>query len=187
MRKLTQLPLLAALLVLAVVLSACVAGPAPEAGGASAGSGEAMEDEVVEITWLQWWVNEWGPDNHGQLIADFEAAHPNIKVKVIDVPWPEMAGKLQAAAAGGSETYDLFGTESTWIASLTKQGFIEDLTPWLDDDPDFAAKLTATTPMNFLGKTRGDYASTSFPTSSPTTLMSSPKKALNPQPTGTSS
>lgn len=154
MRKLTVLIPLTVVLLLAAILAGCVA---PEASGGAAGAdpGDAMEEEVVEITWLQWWVNEWGPDNHGQLIADFEAQHPNIKVTVIDVPWPEMAGKLQAAAAGGSETYDLFGTESTWIASLTKQGFIEDLGPWLENDPEFADKLTPTTPMNFLGNTRG--------------------------------
>ena len=152
MQRLFRFHLLASLLVLAVLLSACAA-PAPAGGAAPAE--EAMEDEVVEITWLQWWVNEWGPDNHAQLIADFEAQNPNIKVTVVDVPWPEMAGKLQAAAAGGSETYDLFGTESTWIAGLTKQGFIEDLGPWLENDPEFAAKLTPTTPMNLLGETRG--------------------------------
>jgi len=154
MQRITRTFVLAAVLILAVILSACAA-PAAPAGGAAADGGEAMEEEVVEITWLQWWVNEWGPDNHAQLIADFEAQNPNIKVTVVDVPWPEMAGKLQAAAAGGSETYDLFGTESTWIAGLTKQGFIEDLGPWLENDPEFAAKLTPTTPMNLLGETRG--------------------------------
>ncbi len=153
MQRRSRYLVFAAILMLAVMLTACVAQQ--PASGEAAAPADAMEDEVVEITWLQWWVNEWGPDNHGQLIADFEALHPNIKVTVIDVPWPEMAGKLQAAAAGGSETYDLFGTESTWIAGLTKQGFIEDLSPWLADDPEFAAKLTATTPMDFLGKTRG--------------------------------
>jgi ABC-type glycerol-3-phosphate transport system substrate-binding protein len=110
---------------------------------------------VVEIKWLQWWVNEWGPANHEKLIADFEKDHPNIKVKVIDVSWPQMAGKLQAAAAGGGETYDLIGTESSWISGLVKQGFMENLDPWLKKDPVFASNLTKTTPMKFLGKTRG--------------------------------
>ena len=154
MQRKSRYLMFALILTLVALLSACVAQPAPE-GEAAAPAAEAMEDEVVEIKWLQWWVNEWGPDNHGQLIADFEATHPNIKVTVIDLPWPEMAGKLQAAAASGSAPYDLFGTESTWIAGLTKQGFIEDLGPWLENDPEFAAKLTPTTPMDFLGHTRG--------------------------------
>lgn len=64
------------MIVLAVLLSACVAQPESAAGTAS--EADAMEEEVVEITWLQWWVNEWGPDNHAQLIADFEAQNPNI-------------------------------------------------------------------------------------------------------------
>jgi ABC-type glycerol-3-phosphate transport system substrate-binding protein len=111
-------------------------------------------DEVVELRWLQWWVNEWGPENHAELIANFEATHPNIKVTVVDVPWPEMAGKLQSAAAGG-ESYDLFGVESEWISGLDKQGFVEDLDPWLEGDPEFADKLTATTPMVLQGDTKG--------------------------------
>ncbi|GIK37297.1 MAG: sugar ABC transporter substrate-binding protein [Chloroflexota bacterium] len=119
-----------------------------EAEEPAAGSGE-----VVELRWLQWWVNEWGPDNHAKLIADFEAQHPNIKVTVVDVPWPDMAGKLQAAAAGG-ESYDLFGVEGEWVAGLDKQGFVETLDPWLEKEPDFAAKLTATTPMRLQGQTK---------------------------------
>ena len=127
MQRNSRYLMFAVILMLVAILSACVAQQ--PASGEAAAPADAMEDEVVEITWLQWWVNEWGPDNHGKLIADFEALHPNIKVTVVDVPWPEMAGKLQAAAAGGSESYDLFGTESTWIAGLTKQGFIEDSWP----------------------------------------------------------
>ena len=103
---------------------------------------------------MQWWVTEWGADVHHQLIADFEAAHPNIKVTVTDVPWPDMPPKLQAAAAG-KEVYDVFGTEGSWISSLVKQNYAEDLGPWLKKDPDFANSLTNMTPMDYQGVTRG--------------------------------
>src|SRR5437016_5512598 len=53
----------------------------------------AATGQPVELKWLQWWVTEWGADTHHQLIADFEAAHPNIKVTVTDVPWPDMPPK----------------------------------------------------------------------------------------------
>lgn len=107
----------------------------------------------VEIKWLQWWVNEWGPKNHEKLITDFEAAHPNIKVTVIDVPWPDMSGKLKAAAAGGSESYDVFGIEGSWISSLVKLGYVEELDFWLARDSEFAESLTTTTPRKLFGKT----------------------------------
>jgi multiple sugar transport system substrate-binding protein len=110
--------------------------------------------QQVELKWLQWWVTEWGADTHHQLIADFEAAHPNIKVTVTDVPWPDMPPKLQAAAAG-KEVYDVFGTEGAWLSSLVRQNYAEDLGPWLKQDPDFANSLTTMTPMDYQGVTRG--------------------------------
>jgi multiple sugar transport system substrate-binding protein len=114
----------------------------------------AATGQPVELKWLQWWVTEWGADTHHQLIADFEAAHPNIKVTVTDVPWPDMPPKLQAAAAG-KEVYDVFGTEGSWLSSLVKQNYAEDLGPWLKKDPDFANSLTNMTPMDYQGVTRG--------------------------------
>jgi multiple sugar transport system substrate-binding protein len=165
-------------LVVLFLVSACVQSPAqpapqqeqaaPAEGAAEAeapqeeaeaeeaeGAAEASSDEVVELRWLQWWVNEWGPENHAQLIEGFEATHPNIKVTVVDVPWPDMAGKLQAAAAGGAETYDVFGTESTWLSGLDKQGFVENLDSWLEGDPEFAESLTTSTPLVLHGQTKG--------------------------------
>src|SRR5439155_7912689 len=57
-------------------------------GLALAGRAEA----ATEIKWLQWWVNEWGPDNHASLITGFEKENPDIKVTVVDSPYPQMAG-----------------------------------------------------------------------------------------------
>ena len=106
----------------------------------------------VELKWLEWWVNEWGPPNHAKLIADFEKANPSIKVTVVDTPYPQMAGKLNAAAAGG-ENYDVFGVEGTWLSGLNKLGYVENLDPWLAKDKAFASSLTGTAPRRFGGKT----------------------------------
>jgi ABC-type glycerol-3-phosphate transport system substrate-binding protein len=150
-------------LTLVLALSACgpaateapaAEQPAEEPTAEKAAEEEAAPEEVVELRWLQWWVNEWGPENHAALIDEFEKMHPNIKVTVVDVPWPDMAGKLNAAAAGG-ETYDVFGTESTWIAGLKKQGFVENLDPWLEKSPEFANSLASTAPLKLQGETRG--------------------------------
>ena len=71
-------------------------------------------------------------------------------------PGPKWPASSRPPPPAGASPIDLFGTESTWIAGLTKQGFIEDLGPWLENDAaSLQAKLTATTPMDFLGKTRG--------------------------------
>ena len=110
--------------------------------------------DVVEIKWLQWWVNEWGPERHAKLIADFEKGHPNIKVNVVNVPWSDMAPKLMSAAAGGGRTYDVIGIEAEWISSLTKMGYLEKLDPWMEKTPGFTDSLVSTTPLKLFGDTR---------------------------------
>jgi multiple sugar transport system substrate-binding protein len=128
-----------ALLALIVLLPFTVA---PTAGAAT----------QTEIKWLEWWVNEWGPANHAKLISDFEKANPSIKVTVVDTQYPQMAGKLNAAAAG-NENYDVFGTEGSWLSGLNKLGYVENLGPWLAKDKDFAASLTSVTPLRLNGRT----------------------------------
>src|SRR6516165_11226621 len=108
--------------------------------------------QSVELKWLEWWVNEWGPPTHAKLIADFEKANPSIKVTVVDTQYPDMAGKLNAAAAGG-ENYDVFGTEGSWLSGLNKLGYVENLGPWLAKDPALASSLTSVTPLRLNGKT----------------------------------
>jgi len=108
--------------------------------------------QPVELKWLEWWVNEWGPPTHAKLIADFEKANPSIKVTVVDTPYTQMAGKLNAAAAAG-ENYDVFGVEGSWLSGLTKLGYVENLDPWLARDKTFAGSLTGTTPRRLAGRT----------------------------------
>lgn len=121
---------------------------APTAAAAASGG-------KVEIKWLEWWVNEWGPDNHKKLIADFQTANPNITVTVVDVSYPQMSDKLTAAAAASDATYDLFGTEGSWIPNMAKLGYVADLGPILKSDATFAKSLTPTTVWSYLGKTLG--------------------------------
>jgi multiple sugar transport system substrate-binding protein len=108
---------------------------------------------LTEIRWLQWWVNEWGPDNHASLIAGFEKENPDVKVTVIDSPYPQMAGKLNAAAAAGDGSYDLFGVEASWISGLLRLGYIEKLDPWLARDRAFADSLVETAQRRLAGGT----------------------------------
>lgn len=147
-------------MVMAAILVACVQvpaqAPAPQEAAApvEAEVSEAETGEVVEIKWLEWWQTSW-VENQEQLIADFEATHPHIKVTIVDTPWNGMAEKLQAAAAGGGEAYDVLGMENEWIASLDKQGYLENLDPWLEQDPEFADRLLPATPMKLYGETKG--------------------------------
>jgi multiple sugar transport system substrate-binding protein len=107
----------------------------------------------TEIRWLQWWVNEWGPDNHAALIAAFEKENPDIKVTVIDSPYPQMVGKLNAAAAAGDPSYDLFGVEGSWVSGLVRLGYIEKLDAWLGRDRAFADSLVEAAQRRLAGST----------------------------------
>ncbi|MBP3961736.1 extracellular solute-binding protein [Paenibacillus lignilyticus] len=94
----------------------------------------AATDEVVTITYGTWGDKA---DNGAEMkrIKAFEAAHPNIKVvidKSMDWPWDE---KLAAAAAANKLP------DVTWLFNVplaVGSGWLEDLTPYLEQDPDFA-------------------------------------------------
>jgi multiple sugar transport system substrate-binding protein len=150
MRCLSHLPVKRSLmLVVLVFMTVQCGGPAP-----TKQPEQAPTEQVVEITYLTEEVNEWGADLHAQWIAEFEAAHPNIKVNVVNVSWDDLEEKLTSAAAGGV-VYDVFFVENAWISSLVKLGYIEDLDPWLERDPDTANKIYPAGFMRLGGKTRG--------------------------------
>src|SRR5262245_18946581 len=108
-------------------------------------------EAVTEIKWLQWWVNEWGPENHAALIAGFEKENPDIKVTVIDSPYPQMAGKLNAAAASSDQSYDLFGVEARWISGLVNLGYFEELETTRARDKAFTDGLVETAQRRLAG------------------------------------
>jgi multiple sugar transport system substrate-binding protein len=112
----------------------------------------SAQGQRIELKWLEWWVNEWGPKNHADLVAGFERANPNIKVTVVDTPYPQMSGKLNSAAAAG-ENYDVFGTEGSWLAGLNKLGYVENLDPWLQRDRATADGVVPTALRRLGGKT----------------------------------
>jgi len=134
------------------VLSSLLAACGSDDSSGSSGDQPADEEEEITITWLGWWVNEWG-DAHTRLIEGFEEAHPNIKVDAVFVPYPDMATRLTAASAGGDTQYDFFGTEGSWIPGLVNQGYIEPLDEWLANDPEFADRLVSTAPRVLQGTT----------------------------------
>lgn len=134
---------------LALVIGAMMIATVAFAGGRQEA---AADEDVVTLRWLQWWEQEWGPARHASIVDRFEAANPGIRIEVIDVPWPEMSPRLQAAAVGG-ETYDIVGMERSWVSSMVAQDYLEDLGPWLEQSPEFAESLADAAPWEFFGTT----------------------------------
>src|SRR5687768_16581591 len=74
------------------------------------------------------------------LIPAFEAAHPGIKVKYVDIPYDSLLQKLTTSAAGG-ELPDLVRADLGWVPQFAELGV---LVPLSDVMPDFEALASAT-------------------------------------------
>jgi multiple sugar transport system substrate-binding protein len=98
---------LRALLLVAAVCAGCSASAEP--------------DETVVL---------WAMGREGEVVAamldDFEREHPEIRVRVQQVPWSAAHEKLVTAYVGGSLP-DVFQAGTTWIAELVALGALEPL------------------------------------------------------------
>ncbi len=80
--------------------------------------------EGVTIRFWQFWDVAWIEP----LVAEFEAAHPGLQVKVEQLTWSSGLEKIQAAVASGTQP-DLCELGSTWVPRFSYEGILEDLTP----------------------------------------------------------
>ncbi len=76
------------------------------------------------------------------LIPAFEAAHPGVKVKYVDIPYDSLLQKLTTSAAGG-ELPDIVRADLGWVPQFAALGV---LVPLSDAMPDFKALSDATYP-----------------------------------------
>jgi multiple sugar transport system substrate-binding protein len=90
---------------LGAALTACAAAPAPpatkplEATAAATVPPSAVPQEVVELQ--VWNQDNFGQDTWGKLHAEFEAAHPGLKVSAVLMPFGDIEAKVLTALAAG--------------------------------------------------------------------------------------
>ena len=112
---------------IAVVAAAvCCAGcgrPAVEVG------------EPVELT-LFTWTRPGELKINQDLCAQFEAAHPNLRVEIINEPGDRAMDKLQAMVAAGNAP-DVMSIHGALFMPLAARGALLDLEPMMRADPDF--------------------------------------------------
>ncbi|MEU6540268.1 extracellular solute-binding protein [Streptomyces sp. NPDC047000] len=134
----------------AVVVSLALAATA--CGGSGDDSGKA--DGPVTITW-------WDTSNatneaptYKALVKEFEAAHKNIKVKYVNVPFDQAQNKFDTAA-GSQGAPDLLRSEVGWTPAFAKKSYFLPLdgTEALKDKSQFKANLI--TQAQYEGKTYG--------------------------------
>ena len=93
----------------------------------------SAQDDVVTVTW---WATERGRDTaatrdmHFTLARTFEESHPNIRVALALYPSRGFATRVLTAIAAG-EGPDVF--YHYFAPDVANQGFLEDLTPYLEE------------------------------------------------------
>jgi multiple sugar transport system substrate-binding protein len=101
----------------------------------------ATAADVVTLTY-GWWSN--GPEgdaSHKAWLAEFEAAHPDIKIEAEILPWGAYWEKLQTTTAGGN-AYDVLGFTSSLMAPYMANGVLLDLSK-LEGYAEFAGRVNA--------------------------------------------
>lgn len=113
----------------------------------------SARQENVTLRWLEWWSAESDIAVIDELVADFEAAHPNIKIERTAVPWGNMYENLVTSGQAREAMYDIVGMEFLWMTGLDKLGFFEDLRPWIEQAPaEWQAQRAAGTAVEWAGQ-----------------------------------
>lgn len=97
-------------------------------------SANTDKEENGQVTIKFWWP---GTDNiekaARELVAAFEASHPNIKVEYVPVPWGEYFQKLSVGYAGGTAP-DVHGLGYGQLVSSVSLGQYKDLNEFINKD-----------------------------------------------------
>ncbi len=124
-------------------LAACVPASAPPSTGGAAeqpggeAAGEAAEpieaEARPEVTQIRFW-NHWlaaRVELIDQIIADFEADHPDIQVENLGQPWERRTENMFTALAGNDPPEVVMATRSE-ILKLADDGLIVPITPMVE-------------------------------------------------------
>lgn len=127
---------------LAVLISCAVGCSESQPSKTEGGSGkdktqtESSNDQVT-IRFLHQWAEENRLPYWNALTESYMAAHPNVKIETEVIPNEAYKEKIRIML-GGDDMPDLFFTfDGEWIKRFANNGAIMDLSPYLEEDPDF--------------------------------------------------
>lgn len=107
---------------------------------------------AVEIEWLQWFAAENTGGFYEDLVAEFEASHPDIQVKLVTQPFGKVRESIVTDNAIGVGS-DVLGLNMPWTKEFLDIGILEPLDDYLaEDDNSFAVADLVEAP---LGKIEG--------------------------------
>ncbi len=130
--------LLTALMILSLVLTACSQAPVvsqPDEGTNAPVSNEtdgSANEEVQTIRVMTFFAYD-NPEVEAEVVAQFEAAHPNIKVELEMVPYMDIFTKYKTLSAGGSAP-DVISMNFENLRQFATLGALEPLDSFIDND-----------------------------------------------------
>jgi len=136
-------PLLAALL---VVLSAC-------SGGNNTTSSGGGSQVTLNTIWMK--QAAYSDDEVKAMIAAFEAANPNIKVKAEFVQYESLHDKIVTAQSTGNGQYDTVLMDTPWPAEFADAQIVRDISDKIPADFKSGVFDSAFTSSLYKGKTWG--------------------------------
>lgn len=82
--------------------------------------------EAVTLEFAQWWEPELPSGAFRQLMDQFEAENPGIKVKLLSGPYSSTKQQVVAGAAAKTMS-DVVGLDGAWVSDFVNQGAIANL------------------------------------------------------------
>jgi arabinogalactan oligomer/maltooligosaccharide transport system substrate-binding protein len=142
----------------AAAVAAALALAATACGGGTGGAPVASAPPGDVSGTVTWWdtsdATTEGPAFQ-ELIKDFEAKYPKVKVNYVNVPFADARDKFKTAAQSGSGAPDVLRTDVGWVAEFASLGYLAPLddTPALGNPDEFLPSPAASGKFN--GKTYG--------------------------------
>src|SRR5690606_20189019 len=134
MRRVISAAAIAAALALAATACGGPAGTDP-----ATATSKAPGEVSGEITWWDTSDATTEAPVFQELVKEFEAKYPKIKVNYVNVPFADAQNKFKTAAQAGSGAPDVLRTEVGWVAEFASLGYLAPLdgTPAVDRPEDF--------------------------------------------------
>ncbi|WP_378596471.1 ABC transporter substrate-binding protein [Nitratireductor kimnyeongensis] len=113
-----------------------------------------LASQAGEIEWLQWFAAEETTGFYDKLVADFEAQHPDITVKLVTQPFGKVRESIVTDNAIGVGS-DVLGLNMPWTKEFLDIGILEPLDDYLArEDNSFATDDLIEAPLGKIdGKT----------------------------------
>lgn len=92
---------------------------------------QTPQTEDVTLEFLQWWEPELPGSEFRDILDQFEAENPGIKVELISGPYTNIKQQVVIGAASGTLS-DVVGMDGVWINDISKQGAVANLTELME-------------------------------------------------------